>query len=65
MPSLPQSIYTSCLQQIIYPLSWNFVSEQRTASISGAHSLSVLREEILAEGLHSHSSLVGTIVFAI
>lgn len=69
MPSLPQSIYPSCLQQIIYPLSLNFVSEQITASVSESHtqsySLSILREEILAEGLHSNSSLFGAVIFAI
>lgn len=69
MPSLPQSIYPSCLQQIIYPLSLNFVSEQITASVSESHtqsySLSILHEEILAEGLHSNSSLFGAVIFAI
>lgn len=57
VPSLPLSIYPSYLQQIIYPLSLNVVSEQVTVSVSGSHtqshSLSILFEEILAEGLYS------------
>ena len=57
MPSLPLSIYPGYLQQSVYPLSLNFVSEQITVSISGSrtqsYSLSILCEEILAEGLYS------------
>ena len=56
-PSLPLSIYPSYLQQIIYPLSLNFISEQVRVSVSGSctqsYSLSILCEEISAEGQYS------------
>lgn len=52
VPSLPLLIYLSYLQQIIYPLSLIFVSEQRTVSHPELLTEYFMKKKNVTEGLY-------------